>query len=72
MGRRLRRPWGRVRDVSLGAKQRAPTIEEFDEQLAESCAYGHNLSWLEVHPNVVQAFTRELKNEKCSEIQATM
>ena len=64
------RSWGGVWDVCLGTKQQAATVEELDEQLAESCTYGHNLSWFEVHPNVIQTLTRKLGNDKCAEIQA--
>ena len=60
MDRLARRSWWRVRDVRLGTKKRAATIEKLDEQLAESCAYGHDLSRFEVHPDVIQALTREL------------
>ena len=72
MGRRFRRSRGRVRDVCLRTEQRASTIEELDEKLSESRTYSHDLSWFEVHPNVIQALARELGNKKCAGIQVTI
>jgi len=72
VGGRFRRSGGRVRDVCLGTEHRAATVKELDEKLSESRTYGHDLSWFEVHPNVIQTLARELVNKKRAEIQATI